>query len=170
VQALGHDALKKELYVQFKSGGTYVYSDINQVAFNILRTASSIGRAINALKENHQVVKLGEDRNIFAWTAPSGSYPQYLSINERSGKIEITVREIPVPLDPLHNSLLHWGPTVMLELPREELVKLARALSQFLPKEVVKPISKDYDAAFMARAKGVDNKPDPVIFHTKKAW
>jgi hypothetical protein len=32
------------------------------------------------------------DRNIFAYTAPGADFPEFLSINRKDGRIEITVR------------------------------------------------------------------------------
>lgn len=33
-----------------------------------------------------------KDRNIFAYTAPGADFPEFISINRKDGRIEITVR------------------------------------------------------------------------------
>jgi hypothetical protein len=33
-----------------------------------------------------------KDRNIFAYTAPGADYPEFISINRKDGRIEVTVR------------------------------------------------------------------------------
>lgn len=58
--------------------------------------------------------------NIFAWTAPGASYPEYLSINECEGRIEVTVRA------PNRGSAA--GHTATMVLPLEAFSALAATL------------------------------------------
>ena len=64
-----------------------------------------------------------DHRNIFAHTDPSqGSYPEYISINERDGRVQITVRG-PRAGD-------REGPTATMALPREKVPELSAALRE----------------------------------------
>lgn len=56
------------------------------------------------------------DRNIFAYTEPGTTYPDYLSINRRDGEIFISVRGN------------QGGDLAEMKLPQEELDKLIYAL------------------------------------------
>lgn len=62
-------------------------------------------------------------RNIFAYTAPSGSYPEYVSINERDGNVVLTARSRGTP-----------GAVVDVPLPREQMIALQSALNRELTK------------------------------------
>lgn len=56
------------------------------------------------------------DRNIFAYTAPGSTYPEYVSINRRGEEIYIAVRSPD------------GGPTAEMRLPYAELDGLIRCL------------------------------------------
>lgn len=54
IEAIGYDPDEREIYIQFINGGTYVYSDADEVTFEELRTADSIGSYVNrVIKPNH---------------------------------------------------------------------------------------------------------------------
>lgn len=61
-----------------------------------------------------------DHRNIFAHTDPALGYPEYLSINERGGKIQITVRGPRVGDAE--------GPQATMNLPPDKLRALVHAL------------------------------------------
>jgi len=91
--------------------------------------------------------------NIFAHTDPGGSYPEYLSVNEREGRVEVTVRA-PRVGD-------REGPTATMTLPRAKVPDLVQALLLHTPpdelaeaKPVVLYFDSDEDAAkFVALVK-----------------
>lgn len=59
--------------------------------------------------------------NIFAWTAPPGAaYPEYISINDRDGNVEITVRSPSVGA--------RCGDVGCIVLPPEEVDRLTLRL------------------------------------------
>lgn len=64
-------------------------------------------------------------RNIFGYTANTNPYPEYMSLNERDGKIVLTVRE---PAKPGQYSDKDSGATVEIELPPEQFDSLVTAL------------------------------------------
>ena len=67
-------------------------------------------------------------KNIFSYTASSGTYPEYLSINELDdGRITVTLRN---PASRGEDDLL-CGSVAMLVLPVEELHALAAALNTY---------------------------------------
>lgn len=57
-----------------------------------------------------------KDRNIFAYTAPGGPYPEYVSINRVDGEIYISVRSPD------------GGPTAKMRLPADRLDEMIYAL------------------------------------------
>ncbi len=68
------------------------------------------------------------DKNLFAYTANSHPYPEFISINEESGaKITVTVRG---PARPGPYSDQDEGPIAKAELPRSQLDKIIEALLQ----------------------------------------
>ena len=52
VAALGYDPESQSVYVQFHSGGTYIYKNVPPQEFENLRTASSIGAYLNRNYKN----------------------------------------------------------------------------------------------------------------------
>jgi hypothetical protein len=44
IEAIGYDSASAELHVRFRSGHTYVYTDVPRTAYDGLMTAESIGR------------------------------------------------------------------------------------------------------------------------------
>jgi hypothetical protein len=48
ITAIGHDPAFKELHVQFKTGGTYIYSDVSAEEHAALLKAKSIGGHVHA--------------------------------------------------------------------------------------------------------------------------
>jgi len=65
------------------------------------------------------------DKNIAAFTPPGATYPPYVSINEREGQVEITVRS---PITPEGNC----GPTAAMSMSRDEFDKLIAEASIWL--------------------------------------
>ena len=54
VEAIGFDSEAGEIHVQFQGGRTYVYGETDEVTFEELRDADSIGSYVNrVLKPNH---------------------------------------------------------------------------------------------------------------------
>ncbi|WP_347990076.1 KTSC domain-containing protein [Methylomonas sp. AM2-LC] len=54
IEAVGHDSNSNSLYVLFKSKKLYSYYDVNQLTYNNLLNATSIGKFINrVIKKNH---------------------------------------------------------------------------------------------------------------------
>ena len=47
--SMGYDAIKKELFVEFKGGSTYVYSNVPESVFGDLKITSSFGKALNGM-------------------------------------------------------------------------------------------------------------------------
>lgn len=62
------------------------------------------------------------NRNIYAYTAPGANFPEFISINDNDGKVEVTVR------GPSGDA---QAPTVLAELPEAELPKLIEALQEY---------------------------------------
>lgn len=57
--AVGYDADKKALKIQFNSGGEYLYSDVPQDIYEQLLNAPSVGQFFNAnVKWNFPYVRL----------------------------------------------------------------------------------------------------------------
>ncbi len=141
VDAIGHDVENQELYVRFKGGGIYIYSPFTADEYTSFSLRSSIGRAVQEIKRTKGCRKLDDpiqkDQSIFAWTE-TVQFPQYVSINERGGKITITVRE---PYQTKHTDTGGpyecCGDTATMTIPREILDQLAKSVTAYL-----KPISK----------------------------
>lgn len=54
VTSMGHDPATNTMHVEFKSGGTYAYSDVPPEKFEALQAAPSIGKHLHAhIKPNH---------------------------------------------------------------------------------------------------------------------
>lgn len=54
IEAIGHDDVARELYVRFRSGKTYVYSEVPAETYNQLLQADSKGSFLNReIKPNH---------------------------------------------------------------------------------------------------------------------
>jgi hypothetical protein len=76
------------------------------------------------------------NHNIFAWTAPGADYPEFVSINERDGKVIVAVRgpkrlKNPRPqyaTDP--DAFDRCGETVEMTLPAEQIAPLAKAMAR----------------------------------------
>lgn len=68
---------------------------------------------------------------IYAYTALSPEYPQYLSVNERGGAVEVTVRG-PKKVAGEDGEYTSPGDTVAIALTREQATDLYRSLSEFL--------------------------------------
>lgn len=49
ITGMSYDTDKKELKVDYKRGGTYLYREVPEEVFMALKTAPSIGKAINSL-------------------------------------------------------------------------------------------------------------------------
>ena len=49
ITGMAYDTDKKELKIDFKRGGTYIYKEVPQEIFEAIKTSPSIGKAINAL-------------------------------------------------------------------------------------------------------------------------
>ena len=64
-------------------------------------------------------------RNIYGYTANSSPYPEFVSLNSKSGVITLTVRE---PAKPGPYSDKDCGSTVEIVLPHGELHRLYEAL------------------------------------------
>jgi hypothetical protein len=146
VDAIGHDVENQELHVRFKGGSTYIYSPFSADEYASLALRSSIGRAINAeVKTTKACRKIDDpvqkDKNVFAWTE-TVQFPQYISINERGGRIEITVRAPEKPLDPEYNSLMACGETATMTIPRNILDELAKSVTEYLHPTVKKAPDK----------------------------
>jgi hypothetical protein len=60
------------------------------------------------------------NRNIFAHTAPGSSYPEFLSVNEQDGNIEVTVRS------PASGDV--EGTQATMTLPRDAAKELYRSM------------------------------------------
>ena len=52
VEAIGYDPTQQELYVQFKSGGTYIYHQVPPDVYDYLRNAPSKGSFLNRQIKN----------------------------------------------------------------------------------------------------------------------
>lgn len=77
-------------------------------------------------------------RNIFTYTAPGGSYPEFLSINRDGAGIRVTVRHEP-SFDVMQSDnppLAVCGHTAEITLTREQAVDLMRSLQAALPSAV----------------------------------
>lgn len=73
-------------------------------------------------------------KNIFAFTAPGAEYPEYLSINDVDGKVEITVRGPRKP--PTEDRpYVQCGDCGCMTIPRSELIALATALLKEITNE-----------------------------------
>lgn len=60
IAKIGHDPLHKELHVDFKSGGSYVYHDVPASEYHALISAPSIGRHFAAnVKNNYRFNRKG---------------------------------------------------------------------------------------------------------------
>lgn len=64
-------------------------------------------------------------RNIFAYTAPGADFPEYVSINERNGKIVLTARDRGA------------ANLADVELPREKIADLIQSLLTLPPVQEV---------------------------------
>ena len=63
---------------------------------------------------------MSHPRNIFAWTAPGGHYPEFVSFNERDGKITLDARGSV-------DAEGRCGTTIQIELPPLALAELGKA-------------------------------------------
>lgn len=70
---------------------------------------------------------MGIQRNIFAYTAPGADFPEYISINDRNGMVEITVRSPKMDRERVPDEALYSGVACMA-LSKDQAVDLARAL------------------------------------------
>ena len=52
ILAIGHDVDKNELHVQFKSGGTFIYSGVDHAAYTLMCKAESVGGHFHAHIKN----------------------------------------------------------------------------------------------------------------------
>ena len=69
-------------------------------------------------------------KNIFAYTANTSPYPEYISLNEMpDGRISLAVR---APAQPGKFSDKDEGPYAVTELPRDELNALRVAIDAWL--------------------------------------
>jgi len=60
IRAIGYDKDKKELHVQFKNGGHYIYDGIGPSTHKDMLASDSIGGFLSKkIKGNHQYRKLG---------------------------------------------------------------------------------------------------------------
>lgn len=66
-------------------------------------------------------------RNIYAYTAPGANFPEFISINDNDGKVEVTVR------GPSGDA---QAPTVLAELPKDEVPSLIEALQEYCGADV----------------------------------
>jgi hypothetical protein len=73
--------------------------------------------------------------NIFAYTANTSPYPEFVSLNQREGKIVLTIRE---PAKPGPYSDKDCGASVEITLPHRELLKLFEALRNELTPPMMK--------------------------------
>jgi hypothetical protein len=62
--------------------------------------------------------------NIFAFTVPSGAFPEYLSVNDRNGKVEVTVRGPSKHL----GEWIECGNCAAISITYEQAAALAEAL------------------------------------------
>lgn len=79
-------------------------------------------------------------KNIYAYTANTHPYPEFVSLNkEPSGKIVLTVRE---PAKPGQFSDKDSGATVAVTLPHGELLRLFEALKNELTPPMMKAMGQ----------------------------
>lgn len=76
-------------------------------------------------------------RNIYAYTPPDSPYPEYLSVNENEGRIEVTVRS------PCTDGVAE-GQTASMALPRSEVEVLRRALQGEMTEEQIKHMADQF--------------------------
>lgn len=69
--------------------------------------------------------------NIFAFTALGSGYPEYLSINENGGLVQITVRCPATPANANGMAYLACGDCACMTLPHDQLPALIEALAAF---------------------------------------
>ena len=69
-------------------------------------------------------------KNIYAYTAPSSCYPEYISVNQVSENVSLTVRSKPVKNS--EGVVMKEGATSTIELSREQLSDFAVALVSYL--------------------------------------
>ena len=75
-------------------------------------------------------------QNIYAYTANTNPYPEYVSLNKMpDGRISLSVR---APAQPGEFSDKDEGPNAGVELPRGELLKLFEALRNELTPPMMK--------------------------------
>ena len=59
VKAHGYDAATRTLAVEYKSGGTYHYSDVPPATYDAMKAAESVGKFIGAsIKGAHKFTKI----------------------------------------------------------------------------------------------------------------
>ena len=64
VAEIGFDDDTATMEVQFRSGGVYHYSPIGREEYEAIRTAESVGRAVNVLKGNPAVVAVRVEQEV----------------------------------------------------------------------------------------------------------
>ena len=70
--------------------------------------------------------------NLFAYTAPGASYPEFVSLNVENGTVSLTVRS-PATFDVMQSDnppLAVCGPTAKASLPLGQLISLRDALNR----------------------------------------
>lgn len=67
-------------------------------------------------------------KNIYAYTENSHPFPPFISLNQEGDKLILTVRG---PAKPGQYSDKDCGNTVTIELPKEQLIKLASAAMEY---------------------------------------
>lgn len=58
ISHIGHDPEANEMHVTFKSGSTYVYSDVDAKLHEIVTTSASVGSAVNKMIKQRDFRKL----------------------------------------------------------------------------------------------------------------
>lgn len=62
VKAHGYDAATRTLAVEYKSGGTYHYSDVPAATYNAMKASKSVGKFIGAnLKGAHKYTRIEKE-------------------------------------------------------------------------------------------------------------
>ena len=71
---------------------------------------------------------MSDQKNVFAYTDVStASYPEYVSVNEREGKLMVTVRGPAVK----HGEIVWPGHATEMRLPRGQAAAMGRALLEY---------------------------------------
>jgi len=65
-----------------------------------------------------------------AYTAQSGTYPEFLHVHDAGDTVRISVRGPAVPND---DGVLTEGPTVSMTMPRDKYVKLLKQALEQMP-------------------------------------